>query len=142
MINKKEEAIAALKKAIEIDPDYAKAYSNLGAVYSGMNKHQDAIISLKKAIEINPDLEEAYYNLGVVYEAIGKEEAAIGAYKKAIEINPAYAKAYNNLSVIYLHQQEYKLAIEYCDKADALGFTNPALSEALKPYREQGQLEE
>jgi hypothetical protein len=32
------------------------------------------------------------------------------------------------------------LAVEYSDKAQELGFDNPALREALKPYNEKGVL--
>ena len=134
-INKKKEAITAYKKAIEINPDFAKAYYNLGNVYHAINKSEEALALYKKAIEINPDFAKAYYNLGVVCEATEKKEKAIASYKKAIEIKPDFAKAYNNLSIIYFHKKRYKLAIEYCDRAKDLGFSNPAHLEALKPYR-------
>ena len=139
-IGKKEQAIASYKKAIAINPDYAKAYYNLGLICKDIGESEEAIPLLKKAIEINPGLVEAYNNLGFVYYAINKNEEAIAILKKAIEINPNYTAAYNNLSIIYFHKKQYKLAIEYCDRAKELGFTNLALLEALKPYREQGQL--
>ena len=68
---------------------------------------------------------------------MGKNDEAITHFKKAIEVDPAYALAYNNLAVIYYYNKQYRLAIEYCDKAKALGFSNPRLSEALNPYREK-----
>lgn len=140
--NKNEEAIALFKKAIEINPDYADVYSNLALAYCAINKNEEAIALYKKAIEINPDYADAYNNLGLTYYAINKNEEAIALFKKAIEINPNYAVAYNNLSAVYFHNKQYKLAIEYCDRARELGFANPAFLEALKPYREQGQLEQ
>ncbi len=138
-LNNKEEAIALYRKAIAINPDLAEAYNNLGLAYEANNK-KEAIASYKKAIEINPDYAPAYNNLGIVYYTLDKKEEAIALYKKAIEINPDFAKAYNNLSIIYFYKKQYKLAIEYCDRAKELGFTSPTLLEALKPYRGQGQL--
>ncbi|MGD9015158.1 MAG: tetratricopeptide repeat protein, partial [Candidatus Omnitrophota bacterium] len=93
----------------------------------------------KQAIKIKPDLPEAHNNLGLIYDTLNKQQEAIALFKQAIAINPDYAEAYNNLSAIYFQNKQYKLAIEYCDKASQLGFTNPILQEALKPYKELAQ---
>lgn len=135
VMNQKEEAVALFTKAIEIKADYADPYNNLGFVYATMDKNEKAVNLYKKAIGINAHYADAYYNLAIGYIAMNKKGEALALYKKTIEINPNYAKAYNNLSAIYFEQKQYKLAIEYCDKARELGFSNPALLEALKPYR-------
>jgi tetratricopeptide (TPR) repeat protein len=69
---------------------------------------------------------------------MGNDAEAIMAFEKAIAVNPNFGEAYYNLSVIYFQEKRYRLAIEYCDKARALGFSNPDLSKALEPYREKG----
>ena len=135
-LGNKDDAIASYKRAIEIKPDDAEVYYNLGNIYRELGSQQESVASYKKAIEHKPEYVEAYYNLGMVYGDIGEREEAINSYKKAIELSPTYAKAYNNLAVIYYYNKEYKLAVEYCDKAQELGFVNPALSGALNAYRE------
>ena len=100
-----------------------------------MNKNEEAVASYKKAIKIKADDVKAYINLGNAYANMNKKEDAVTLLKKAIKINPDYAMAYNNLAAIYFEKKQYKLAIEYCDRAKELGFTNSALLEALKPYR-------
>ena len=56
-------------------------------------------------------------------------------YKKAIEANPNYVEAYHDLSIIYFSEGQYRLAIEYCDKAVSMGYKDSALLDALKPHR-------
>jgi superkiller protein 3 len=96
-LGKKEEAIAAYRKAIELDPKLAAAYYNLGNRLSDLGKKEEAIAAYRKAIELDPKLAAAYNNLGNRLSELGKKEEAIAAYRKAIELDPKYAKAYSNL---------------------------------------------
>ncbi len=134
-LGNKKEAINLFKRALTINPNYVKAYNNLAISYDDLGQEKQAILLFKKAIELNPDYARAYSNLGSTYYEIGKEEEAVALFKKAININPNYAQAYHNLAVVYTRKKQYNLAIEYCDKAQELGFVNSTLLKALKPYR-------
>jgi tetratricopeptide (TPR) repeat protein len=48
-----EKAISASSKAIELAPDYASAYDNLGLSYAGLSDNTQAAQNFGKAIEIN-----------------------------------------------------------------------------------------
>jgi tetratricopeptide (TPR) repeat protein len=52
---KLEEAIQNFKKAIEINPNYDKAYNNLALALRQQGKLEEAIQNFRKAIEINPN---------------------------------------------------------------------------------------
>jgi len=130
-----EKALSFFRKTIEINPQHKDAYYNLGVLYKNRGNVEEAIAMFKRAIEISPQA-DVYNSLGLVYKNAGDIERAISMFKKAIKIDPKYAKAYNNLAIIYFHKKEYKLAIEYCDKALRHGLINPVLLEALQPYRE------
>jgi len=114
-------------RAIELNPDYSDAYSNLGNVYYDQENYAGAIKYYNKAIEINPDFSKAYYNLGIVYRNQGNYSDAIKCYKKAIELNPSYSAAYSNLGNVYDDQENYAAAIKYYNKAIEI---NPDCSEA------------
>jgi len=58
------EAIEAFKRAIQLKPDYAEAYSNLGWAYNNTGAYAAAIDPLKKAIQLKPDLPEGHFNIG------------------------------------------------------------------------------
>jgi tetratricopeptide (TPR) repeat protein len=113
----RKKAIALYRKAIEIKPDYERAYSSLGSIYDAMGKKEDAMEMFKKAIEANPRYADGYYNLGTVYSQLGRKEEAIELLSKAIEINPIYVKAYNNLANIYKDRGDYEKAVFLYKKA-------------------------
>ncbi|MDD5134311.1 MAG: tetratricopeptide repeat protein, partial [Phycisphaerae bacterium] len=82
----------AYKQAIEIKPDYAKAYCNLGAAWHILGRYQDAIEAYKQAIRTKPDYAEAHYNLGTVYLAAGNKTSAIEEYKILKALDAELAK--------------------------------------------------
>lgn len=64
---KYEEAIAAFKKATEMNPKSADAYSNLGNAYGSVGRIDEAIASYEQAIELNPAHAVAHFNLSIAY---------------------------------------------------------------------------
>ena len=105
-------AIEDFNKAIELNPNYAEAYSNRGLVYAKKGDYDRAIEDLNKAIELDPNYAEAYNNRGIAFEGEGDYDRAIANYTKAIQLNPDYAVAYNNRGIAYDRKGEHDLAIE------------------------------
>jgi DNA-binding winged helix-turn-helix (wHTH) protein/TolB-like protein/Tfp pilus assembly protein PilF len=69
------EAIEALKKIIEIDPDFPHAHFRLGTAYEDGGMYGEAIAELQKAVQLS---EDPYYAgaLGHAYAASGNVSAA------------------------------------------------------------------
>ncbi len=61
-MGRNEEAIKDYDKAIELNPQYAKAYNNRGKAKAKLGRNEEAIKDYDKAIELNPQLAEAYNN--------------------------------------------------------------------------------
>jgi tetratricopeptide (TPR) repeat protein len=105
-------AIEHYTKAIEIKPDYADVYGNLGIAYGRLGRYQEAIEASKQAIKLKPDYAEAYCNLGNVYGNLGRYEESIESFKQAIKIKPDLAEAHYNLGNAYLKLDRHQEAIE------------------------------
>lgn len=98
-----ESAIVFFEKAIELDPEYALAWSGLADSYSILPGYTTEIspaetirkarAAAEKAVLLGPDLAEAHTSLGMVHAVENEDEAAIAEYKKAIELDPKYATA-------------------------------------------------
>jgi adenylate cyclase len=120
-----ESAIVLFRKALELDPGYALAYTGLADAFAqkaGQFGAEDAwfdsaITMSKKAIALKPDLSEAYKSLGVVYAYRGKFNSAIEYYSKALEFNPNYGAAINNISSIYWWLGRYDEAYPWAVKS-------------------------
>ena len=64
-----DRAIEDYTKAIELKPNLAEAYNNLGAAYSDKGEYDRAVADYTKAIELKPNLAETYNNRGNAYNA-------------------------------------------------------------------------
>jgi len=90
-------AAESFNKALEIKPDDAEAYSNLGNVLNSLGQVEAAVTSYKQALEIKPDYVEAHYNLGNALVGLGQPMLAVTSYERALRLKPDYAEAHCNL---------------------------------------------
>ena len=60
-----EEALQDCKKAISFEPDYSKAYSRMGLIYSKINLYAESENCYEKALKLEPDNESYKKNLEV-----------------------------------------------------------------------------
>ncbi|XP_071521771.1 small glutamine-rich tetratricopeptide repeat-containing protein alpha-like isoform X3 [Panulirus ornatus] len=72
-LNNHREAIEDCKRALEIEPQYSKAYGRMGLAYSSLNDHQQAKECYKKALELEPDNESHRGNLAIAEEKLLSE---------------------------------------------------------------------
>jgi serine/threonine protein kinase/Tfp pilus assembly protein PilF len=96
-------AIEYFERAVELDPEYALAYSGLADVYNVLPSNVGTPVeevlpkakeAANKALDLDDNLGEAHASLGL---ALSLEEDTLGAekeYLKAIELNPGYAYAH------------------------------------------------
>jgi tetratricopeptide (TPR) repeat protein len=60
-----------LKRAIQLDPTFAKAYLLLGDVYAQRGDYASAAPEYEAAVRLGGDLDEAHYRLALAYEHTG-----------------------------------------------------------------------
>ncbi len=113
-------AIVALKKAIELDNDFAFPWNVLGNVYFKQKDFKAAIVAYKKAIKLDNKLEFPWTGLGIVYAEQKDYKAAIVAYKKAIELDNKFAHPYRNLGLELEDISKHEEAEKYFQKALSL----------------------
>ncbi|UCF78495.1 MAG: tetratricopeptide repeat protein [Candidatus Eiseniibacteriota bacterium] len=87
-----EEAAREFEKAIDLDPEDVRAYTNLGFCYTQMGDHEKALELFEKAASLEPTDETSRRNLAGIYEDIGKNHFKSGNYTEAIRF---YQKALN-----------------------------------------------
>ncbi|OIP71780.1 MAG: hypothetical protein AUK48_12030 [Oscillatoriales cyanobacterium CG2_30_44_21] len=92
-----DRAIAALQRAIQIEPDFADAHCNLGSALVQKGQTKDAIIAYKEAIDIDPSFAQPYFNLGILLNNIDKIDEAIACFESAIALVPDWVEAHQYL---------------------------------------------
>jgi Flp pilus assembly protein TadD/Tol biopolymer transport system component len=92
-----EDAIAAYRKALELDPGSAAAQYNLGSALARGGDFRDAERHLRAALAAQPTT-QAYTGLGIVLSQQGKSEEAVASLKAALELDPDNAAAQRQLA--------------------------------------------
>jgi tetratricopeptide (TPR) repeat protein len=110
-LGKSQEAIATFKKAIQLNPNYALSYYDLGATLERMGKRDEAKKQYQMAINKDPSDLDAYVNLGVLLAETKDYEEALKVFKAAIQKNPDYFPAYYNIAMVYAQMGKPKDAV-------------------------------
>ena len=104
-------AIVAFTRAIQLDPNNAKAYNRRGIAYEHKREHDKAIADYTEAIRLDPKYASAYYHRGVACGEKGDNDKAIADFTESIRLNPKDAKAYYDRGVAYWNKGEEDNAI-------------------------------
>jgi serine/threonine protein kinase/Tfp pilus assembly protein PilF len=82
-----DEAIAEMKRAVELDPLSLIINSDLGSIYLDARQYDRAVEQLRKTIDMDRGFYPAHYWLGEAYVMKGSYADAIAEYQKARELN-------------------------------------------------------
>ena len=109
------EGIPFYKRAVELDPNFALAYTSLGTAYYNLNQIDLSIAAIKKAFELRDRVTERershivtlYYDI-----ATGEIEKATEGYKQWIQIYPRDVIVYANLADEFMIAGKYQEAVD------------------------------
>ena len=96
-----EEAAAAYRRALELDPYLVAALINLANIHYSHDELAEAQALYERAIGLEPDFFEAHFNLGNIYHDLGRLPEAQACYLEALHLNPFYADAHFYLAVTF-----------------------------------------
>jgi serine/threonine-protein kinase len=111
-------AKAAVRRAIELDPNLAEAQAALGriAFYHDWD-WETARRALERAIELNPGYEDAHQVYGDYFEIRGRWDEAIAEGIRSKQVNPVSASMRLNLGLAYTYAGQLDSAIAECRSA-------------------------
>jgi len=126
-----DKAIDDYRHALRVNPDYAKAYNNLGNALREKGHVNEAIDSYRAAIKINPNHVGGYINLGNILRINSRHDEALQIFRRAISINPNVSETYCNLGNLLKDIGQFESAADNYLKALQL---RPNLAEAHFNY--------
>jgi hypothetical protein len=103
-------AIAAYKKALEIDACHVPSLINLGNIHYELGEFEKAREMYTRACLSDAENPRTHFNLGNACDEIGDLLGALRAYRRAIALWPAYADAHFNLALVAEKLSSWKLA--------------------------------
>lgn len=144
------EAIASYERALEIDPKFLPAMTNLGVELARQGRDEEAVARHRAALEVKPDYAEAHYNLGNALRRLDRPEEAAASYARALEISPGFLDAHRKLGAtlrrlgrdaeaVGHYRKALELAPNDAETWNSLGVALSTLGEyeeAIASYRE------
>jgi serine/threonine-protein kinase len=90
LFGRMEEAIAAHKRAQQMDPLMPLHTAWLGEIYRMEGRYEEAIAEAEKSIEMAPGFPPGHFVLAMVYEDQGRYEEAFESLQRAAEVAPPW----------------------------------------------------
>jgi tetratricopeptide (TPR) repeat protein len=95
----REQAAAAYRRSLELDPYLVPALINLANIHYSRDELVEAQALYERAIGLESDFFEAHFNLGNIYHDLGRFTEAQACYLEALRLNPFYADTHFYLAV-------------------------------------------
>ncbi len=91
-------ALAELKKAISMNPDYPDLHNLLGIAYANKGMTDDAVMEFETALKIHPNYLKAHLNLALTFYEKGAHDEAMNHLDKVLGLDPENELARNLLN--------------------------------------------
>ena len=109
----KQSAIVLYEEMLQLDPDYAPGYINLGTIYFHLKQFVRAEELYRTATAKDPGYVLAFFDLGNVLDELERPDESIAAYLRAVELAPRYADAHYNLALAFERKGERRAALRH-----------------------------
>ncbi|MBI3354853.1 MAG: tetratricopeptide repeat protein [Nitrospirae bacterium] len=122
-----DKALAHYQRLTVIDPEYSKAYNNIGNIYFLQRNYDKAIASYQNAIQKDSSLISAYFNLSQAYREKFMFAEGENIFQQARNKNPDLINYYSHITRDNPQQLVIDERVSYRD----------ILSQAFRPYENQ-----
>ena len=105
------------RRALELNPDFAGAHSNLAVALRAQGRLDDAIAQYHAALAIDPEIAMTHYNLANVLAEQGHVDESVTQYRRALELAPGSVDAHTNLGILLYSRGRFDQAGEHFQAA-------------------------
>ncbi|MEG4418451.1 tetratricopeptide repeat protein [Microcoleus sp. LAD1_D5] len=120
-----DEALECLDKAIEIDSNYAMVWANRGDVLDNLKRYDEALVSYDRAIKLDENDPWHWAKRGYLLNNLKHYEEALKSFDMAIELDENDPWAWVQRGDVLDNLQRYEEALESCDMAIELDENDP-----------------
>jgi TolB-like protein/Flp pilus assembly protein TadD len=128
------DAVAAGRRASELDPDDASAHLGLGAGLAMLGETPAALGSFERAVELNPSSALACFSLANALATTDRWDGALPLYERAIRLSPRDPMLHafeGALAGLDLRAGRYDEALRHAQRSVAV---QPAIGLSFRPF--------
>lgn len=115
-----EQALRCFKRATQLDPKFAYAYTLQGHEHMANEEYDKALTAFRLSISADRRHYNAYYGIGMVYEKLGNYDKAYTHFQAASQIHPTNAVLICCIGTVLEKQKQPIQALQYFSKATEL----------------------
>jgi tetratricopeptide (TPR) repeat protein len=123
--NRIDEAEDWFQRAITLNPNYARAWVNLGNVYKQKGDLTKSLNAYYKSLTLDPKDTNTWFHLGLAHSSQGDLEKAEDSYQNGLRNQPSHLGCLINLGVLISGKGRLNEALDYLNKGLALSPQDP-----------------
>ena len=100
------EARQALERAVQIDPTFTRARTELAEVLEEAEDFQAAAAAYRELSRSSPGDVSLHFRLAVASRKAGLIDEAISEYQTTVRLDPSLSEAHYNLAVLYVREKQ------------------------------------
>jgi superkiller protein 3 len=112
-----ENAIPAMRIAIQLDPQSEKYRFQYGVLLTETNAPAAAVIRLNEALQSFPKSSRLHLAIGLANLKMDRNGEAVQAFNRAIELDPEFAQAYAYLGILRVAAGQYEEGVRCFEQA-------------------------
>jgi tetratricopeptide (TPR) repeat protein len=124
-----QKALAALQRAVALQPNFPEAWSDLGQVSKGLLDDAGALAAFQRSVQLDPENAISQYRLGAEYLHQGKAHEAVPHLQESFRLNP------RNQSTLYSLQ----MALRQDGQVEKAAEVKKQLAELLRDIDKESQ---
>ena len=117
-----------LEKSLELAPNYAPSWANLGRAYTagasfqfgGDEVYRKAEAAFARAVALQPDAADARVYMANMFTDTGRVEKAVPLLRAAVKANPSHAESHWELGYAYRFAGMLQESVSECERARRL----------------------
>lgn len=114
------EGITALRRAIELRPDFPEAHYNLGAACREVGDADAALAAYRRAAELAPKFADVYVDIASILRERRELDEAERSLRTALALKPAFPEALLELGNVHKGAGDWRAAVEDFQRAVSL----------------------
>jgi tetratricopeptide (TPR) repeat protein len=130
--NESDRAIELLKRAIEVDPNEARAHYMLGAEHAQIGLFDRAMADMSKALELDSQLDAARFQLGLLQLSSRQPEAAEQTWRSLDELGEEHFFVLFKSGLLALARDDFATCLDLLRRGQAANAVNEPLNRDMQ----------